>query len=146
MYTLVLYMDPYYQSQHARQSIGLEGPDLAGMQHCEITASARHISEDSILQFDMTQFHVALQSNPRMYYAIDLHRETCDCTDFPWACFCKHIAAIHMHFPHLFASNPYSIVPKNATQIPDKPQCASTSLLEENLQSLTQEIAGSLSL
>jgi hypothetical protein len=30
MYTLVLYMDLYYQSWHARQSVGLEGPDLAG--------------------------------------------------------------------------------------------------------------------
>jgi hypothetical protein len=140
MYTLVLYMDPYYQSRHARQSVGLEGPDLAGQRHREIMAAARHISEDSILQFDMTQFHVASESNPGTYYAIDLHRETCDCTDFPRAHFCKHIAAIHVHFPHLVASKPCSIVPPNATQVPDKPQCASTSLLEESLQSLTQEI------
>ena len=133
IYMLVLYMDPYYQSWHTWQSIGLEGLDLAEMQHCEITASARHVLEDSILQFDMTQFHVASQSNPGIYYAINLHQKTCDCTDFPQACFCKHIATTYIHFPYLFASNPCSIVPQNAIQILDKPQYASTSLLEENV-------------
>jgi hypothetical protein len=103
-------------------------------------AATRHISEDSILQFDMTQFYITSQSNPRTYYAIDLYWETCDYMDFPQAYFCKYIAAIHVYFPHLFTSKPCFIVPPNATQVLDKPQCASTSLLEESLQSLTQEI------
>ena len=31
---------------------------------------------------------------------------TCDCQDFPRIQFCKHIAAIHLHFPHLKQSDP----------------------------------------
>jgi hypothetical protein len=31
---------------------------------------------------------------------------TYDCQDFPRIQFCKHIAAIHLHFPHLEQSDP----------------------------------------
>jgi hypothetical protein len=134
-------MEPYYQSRHARQTVGLEGLDLAGKRRREIMASARNITEDSILQFDPTQFHVASQSRPRQFYAIDLHRSTCDCYDFPRIRFCKHIAAIQIHLPHLFPEPTSPTMTPEVTQAPHQPQPQRASQVDESLASLTQDIA-----
>jgi hypothetical protein len=99
-------MNQYYLNQHKRQIIGFEGLDLAGNQRWEIITSTRNISQDSVLQFNHTQFHVAFQSCSGTFHSIDLNLMTCDCQDFPRIQFCKHIAAIHLHFPHLKQSDP----------------------------------------
>ena len=130
-------MEPYYQSWHARQAVGLEGPDLGGKQWWEILASATAISDDSILQFDPTQFHVASQSRPRAFYVIDLHHTTCDCKDFPRIRFCKHIAAIQIHLPHLF---PEPTCPTMTPEVTQAPQLQRTSRADESLATLTQDI------
>jgi hypothetical protein len=64
-------------------------------------ASAGSISQDSIEQFDDTQFHVTSASCPGGFFAIDLARQHCNCKDFHRIEFCKHLAAIQAHFPHL---------------------------------------------
>jgi hypothetical protein len=105
----------------------------------QILTSTKDISPDSILQFDHIQFHVASQSRPGAYYAIDLHQSTCDCADFPRIRFCKHIAAIYAHFPHL---SPEGISESLLTEdiTPScQPEC--TSSQEDSLQNLTQDIA-----
>jgi hypothetical protein len=99
-------MNQYYLNRHERQIVGFEGLDLAGDRRQEIIASARNISRDSVLQFNHTQFHVASQSRSGTFHLIDLNLMTCDCQDFPRIRFCKHIAAIHLHFPHLEQSDP----------------------------------------
>jgi hypothetical protein len=99
-------MNQYYLNQHKRQIIGFKGLDLAGTQRQEIIVSARNISQDSVLQFNHTQFHIASQSCSGTFHSIDLNLMTCDCQDFPRIQFCKHIAAIHLHFPHLEQSDP----------------------------------------
>jgi hypothetical protein len=101
IYTLVSDMIFHYQAQHARQLVSLEGPDLAGMWQWEILATTRGIFHDSIQLFDDTQFHITSKSQPGVYYAIDLYQSTCNCRDFLRLWFCKHIAAIYGHFPHL---------------------------------------------
>ena len=132
-------MAPHYEGRHARQNVGLEGPDLAGQRRRELLANARDISIDGILPFNLTQFHVASQSRPGSYYAIDLDRAYCDCMDFPKAQFCKHIAAVYVHFPHLAPNDiGYTIIPSEATQDTVKPHARKP---EESLQSLTQDIA-----
>jgi hypothetical protein len=133
-------MEPHYQSRHARQVIGLDGRDLAGNRRREILESAKSISRDSIQQFDLTQFHVASQSRPGAYYAIDLHRVICDCRDFPRIQFCKHIAAIYVHFPHLSTDeiSPSPTPPLEATEAPVQPPHISTA--EENLHAMRQGI------
>jgi hypothetical protein len=83
MYMLAMGMVLYYQTQQARQDIGLEGLDLTGQQQQKILSSARDISVDSIQQFDMIQFHVTSQSCPGAYYTINLYQEICNCPDFP---------------------------------------------------------------
>jgi hypothetical protein len=101
IYTLVQNLDPYYLNQHKRQTIGFKGLDLAAVQQKEIKASTRDISPDSVLNFDLAHFHVTSQSHPGKFHVIDLIESTCDCMDFPRIHFCKHIAAIYVHFPHL---------------------------------------------
>jgi len=138
LHTLVNCMEPNSRILHDRQAVGLEGPDLSAARRSQILTSAKHISRDSILQFDHIQFHVASQSRPGEYYTIDLNQSTCDCADFPRVKFCKHIAAIYVHFPHLSPEgDSASLLTDNIT--PAQPECASRQ--EDNLQSLTQEIA-----
>ena len=132
-------MEPSYWSRHDRQAVGLEGLDLMAAQQSQILTSAKDISRDSILQFDHIQFHIASQSLPGAYYAIDLHQLMCDCADFPRVRFCKHIAAIYAHFPHL---SPEGISESLLTEdiTPScQPECASSQ--EDSLQTLTQGIA-----
>jgi len=132
-------MEPYYRCRHDRQAVGLEGRDLAAVRRRQIISSAKNISPDSILQFDHIQFHVASQSRPGEYYVIDLQRSTCDCTDFPRVRFCKHIAAIYVHFPHISPEGINTpVLTEDITPL-SQPECASTQ--EDNLQSLTQDIA-----
>jgi hypothetical protein len=103
-------MELYYQNQHIRQHVGLEGPDLVGKQWQEIIASARNITIDSIQQFGPMHFYIASQSQPGAYYSIDLYHATCDCLDYPGIKFCKHIGAIYMYFSHLSVEDNYSTV------------------------------------
>src|SRR6266851_2953500 len=74
-----------------------------------------------------------------MYYTIDLHQPTCDCADFPRVQFCKHIAAIYAHFPHLSPEGiSESIITEDITPS-CQPEC--TSSQEDSLQTLTHDIA-----
>ena len=98
---LVTQMVPYYQNRHERQTVGLEGPDLAGQRQWQLLSNARDTALDSIQQFDDITFHVASKSRPGSYYEIDLHRGACNCPDFLKIRYCKHLAAISVHFPHL---------------------------------------------
>jgi hypothetical protein len=101
VHTLVVDLVPYYQNRHERQTVGLEGPDLAGARRRQLLADARGTPSHSIQQFDSTHFHVASESQPGSYYEVDLNRPNCTCPDFPRSQFCKHLAAINIHFPHL---------------------------------------------
>src|SRR5882672_7961544 len=120
LYTLVVYMNQYYLNQHGRQIIRFEGLDLTGGWWQEIIASARTISWDSVLQFNCTHFHIASQSCPGALYSIDLNLTTCDCQDFPRIQFCKHIAAIHLHFPHLCFEQSDPIMPLEYSLVSDQ--------------------------
>ena len=132
-------MEPYYRSRHDRQAVGLEGLDLVVVRWSQICSSAKDISPDSILQFDHIQFHVASQSRPGEYYAIDLHQPACNCADFPRIQFCKHIAAIYAHFPHLSPEGIDASVLTEDITSSFQPECASSQ--EDSLQNLTQDIA-----
>ena len=132
-------MVTHYEDRHSRQSVGLEGPDLLGQRRREIMASAEKITRDSIQDFgDSAQFHIASLSHPGEYHVVDLHWPTCNCEDFPWILFCKHIAAIYVHFPHL---NPGE---KGSPTVPERiqPGTLPRSVLEggESVQTLSQRL------
>ena len=139
-------MVPYYQNRHARQVVGLEGPDLAEHRRRQLLARAKSSARDSIQQFDSTQFHIASESTPGTYYEIDLNHSTCNCRDFPRSRFCKHLAAIHVHFPHLCpkeSSPPINLEisgtsgPPQSAPIADNRRISSP---QESVQTLLQEI------
>jgi hypothetical protein len=132
-------MEPNYRIRYDRQGVGLEGQDLTAARRSEILLSADAITPDSILQFDQIQFHVASQSRPGEYYAIDLNQATCECADFPRIRFCKHIAAVYAHFPHLSPEGINKSILTEDIETPFQPE--RTPSKEDELQSLTQEIA-----
>ena len=139
-------MVPYYQNRHARQIVGLEGPDLAGQRHRQLMTGARGTTHDSIQQFDCTQFHVASESRPGVYYEINLNRLTCNCPDFPRSRFCKHLATINVYFPHLCKqesgppSDPeFGGLLDQPERVPT-PEVRWTSSPQESLQKLMQDI------
>ena len=101
--TLAVNVQSDLDNRHKRQGIGLEGQDLRARRRDQILATARNISPDSIEQVSNTEFLVASESRQGHRYPIDLTQfATCDCDDFPRIRFCKHIAAVKVHFPHVF--------------------------------------------
>lgn len=138
-------MVPYYQDRHERQAVGLEGPDLAGQRERQLMSGARGTPRDSIQQFDSAHFHVASQSRPGTYYEIDLDQSACNCPDFPRSRFCKHLAAIYVHFPSCKRESSPSIDLKSLglldpqQRIPT-PEVRRTSSPQESLQKLMQDI------
>ena len=139
VYTLVKHLEPHFRSRHARQTIGFEGPDLAAARRAEIRASARDMALDSVLNFDSSHFHVASQSHPGEFYAIDLIESICDCPDFPRIRFCKHIAAVYLHFPHLSPGESTApVASEHAPPTSTQPERAPTSSYDA-LRALTQE-------
>ena len=145
-------MVPYYQNRHARQVVGLEGPDLAGQRQRQLLSSAKETSIDSIQQFDDITFHVASESRPGSYYEIDLRRGTCNCPDFPRVRYCKHLAAISVHFPHLCRQDkssrdlilPEVPSPPKHVSYPEVPRTSGRQgglqMLMEDIRSLSQEL------
>ncbi len=129
----------HYEDRHARQSVGLEGPDLLGQRRREISTRAENITRDSIQDFDSVQFHIASHSRPGEYHVVDLRRPTCDCEDFPRILFCKHIAGIYLHFPHLNPEGKRSalIYAPESTQQPPPQRFLGGG---ESLQTLSQDV------
>jgi len=130
-------MDPYYEARHERQEVSIEGLDLTEQRGREIQINTRAISYDSIQQFDDTQFHIASMSRPENYHAMDLDRMTSECQDFLCILFCKHIAAVHAHFPHLHTDLQTQNKVSETKNISRNPQDIST---QEQLNKLTKDI------
>ncbi len=143
--TLVKGMVPYYENRHNRQIVGLNGKDLTTERQEEILERAPDIPSDSIQRFDHTHFHVASKSRPGLYHAVDIHRSTCECEDFPRIRFCRHIAAVLFQFPEL---SPQEIDSRSSPRLSPEgmesqgcPQRVHIHRPEETLQVLTQDIS-----
>ena len=76
--------------------LGMKGPNLAEKCHQQILTRTPKISLDKIQKIDNSHFKVQ-SLNTNQYYDIDLVTTTCNCSDFPRICLCKHIAGI-VHF------------------------------------------------
>ena len=138
-------MVPYYQNRHERQVVGLEGLDLTRQRQQQLLSSAKETSIDSIQQFDDITFHVALESQPGSYYEINLHRGTCNCPDFPRVRYCKHLAAISVHFPHLCTQDKslrdpvFWAAPKTPERV-HNPEVSQASSTQGSVQKLMEDI------
>jgi hypothetical protein len=108
-----------------------------------IKASTCTIPQDSVLNFDFTHFHVTSQSHPGKFYVIDLIQLTCDCSDFLRIRYCKHIAAIEMHFPHLCPEENTPPITLEQATVSSQPEHAPISSYNA-LQAVAQELTLSL--
>jgi hypothetical protein len=138
-------MVPYYQNRHERQIVGLEGPDLAGQRQRQLLSSTRNTQPDSIQQFDDIIFHVASKTRPGSYYEINLDRGTCNCPDFPRIRYCKHLAGISVHFPHLCTQekpprDPILLRAPNSHERVHNSEVSRASNSQGSLQKLMEEI------
>jgi hypothetical protein len=141
LYALVKDMISHYEDRHARQSVGLEGPDLLGQRRREILARVENITRDSIQDFgDSAQFHIASLSRPGEYHVVDLHQRSCDCEDFPRILFCRHIAAIYVHFPHLNLDGKSGTLTPASEYVQQAAPSQHIPRGRESLQLLSQEI------
>jgi hypothetical protein len=96
IHTLVTEFLPDLEIRHKRQTLGMEGPNLAEERRQQILKRAPEIPLAKIQKIDDSHFDVQ-SSNSTKIYQIDLNTTTCSCSDFPRIRLCKHIAAV-VHF------------------------------------------------
>jgi len=87
---------PNIKHCHKRQMLGMEGPNLAEKCRQQILRHAPKTPVEKIKEVNDLHFKVQLL-NSSNYYKVNLITLTCDCSDFPAICLCKHIAAV-IHF------------------------------------------------
>src|ERR1700733_1105347 len=87
---------PEIEHSHKRQTLGMEGPNLAEERRQQILSRAPETPLAKIKKIDDLHFEVQ-SSNSSKSYRINLDTKTCNCFDFPNISLCKHIAAI-VHF------------------------------------------------
>ena len=96
IHTLIMEFLPNLEIHYKWQMLGMEGPNLAKKCHRQILMRASKTPLDKIQNIDNSHFKVQ-SSNTNWYYNTDLVTTTCDCSDFPRICLCKHIAGV-VHF------------------------------------------------
>ena len=88
--------------KHYRQDLGFDGLNIEMKQHMKIKLDAKTIPPDDITKFELDdepgQFLVQSQSNPNYTYHIDIISYTCDCPVLPLVSYCKHLAAVSLHY------------------------------------------------
>jgi hypothetical protein len=87
---------PNVEHRHKRQTLGMEGPNLAEKRRRQILTRAPETPVEKIKRIDDLRFEVQ-SSRSLECYQIDLSKITCNCKDFPNISLCKHIAAV-VHF------------------------------------------------
>ncbi|KAJ7783904.1 hypothetical protein DFH07DRAFT_764281 [Mycena maculata] len=100
---------PHFIARHRRQEMGFEGPNLELKQRKKVTAQASSILKEDI-QYDpeTLKFIMRSQSDPEIFYEVDLDAYDCTCLSFPLIWFCKHICAVQLHFPEQVLAIPVS--------------------------------------
>jgi hypothetical protein len=96
IHTLVTEFLPDIEFRHKRQTLGMEGLNLAEKRRRQILKRAPKTPIAKIQKIDDLHFKVQ-SSNTNRIYQINLDTKTCDCSDFPRIRLCKHIAAV-VHF------------------------------------------------
>ena len=96
IHVLVREFIPGVEHRHKRQSLGMEGPNLAEKRRRQILTCAPETPIEKIKKIDDLHFEVQ-SSKSNNNYQINLSTIICDCLDFPNISLCKHIAAV-VHF------------------------------------------------
>jgi hypothetical protein len=97
IHTLVSGFLPDLEFRHKRQTLGMEGPNLAEKRRRQILRRAPETPVEKIQKIDDSRFEVQSSVDSNKFYHIDLGTKSCNCIDFPRVHLCKHIAAV-VHF------------------------------------------------
>ena len=85
------------EERHERQSLGMDGFDLAKEHTEEILQRAPEVPPDRIEEVDPGHFLVR-SSNQEENYIVNSTSIDCTCKDFPCVKLCKHVAAVQHYF------------------------------------------------
>jgi len=96
IHMLVMEYHPDLEIRHKRQTLGMEGPNLAEKRRQQILTRAPETPVEKIKKIDDLHFEVQSSSSSKSYQ-VDLGSLICDCSDFPRIRLCKHIAGV-VHF------------------------------------------------
>jgi hypothetical protein len=96
IHTLVMEFLPDLEFRHKRQTLGMNGPNLAEKRRRQILTRAPETPLAKIKKIDDLRFEVQSSKSTKSYQ-IDLNTTSCDCSDFPRIRLCKHIASV-VHF------------------------------------------------
>jgi hypothetical protein len=96
IHMLMMEYHPDLEIRHKRQTLGMEGPNLADERRRQILRRAPETPVTKIQKIDDFRFEVQ-SSRSLECHQIDLSTITCNCSDFPRISLCKHIAAV-VHF------------------------------------------------
>jgi len=155
---LVEHFLPKFKFTHLWQLTRIYGPNLEKLRRLQIKATARNMSLDSIHHLGGTKFNVASESHLGHYYLINLNASTCVCEDFLRIQFCKHIAAIHEHFPplaskrsshskileHMRVPAPApapALAPAQPQRAPEPEEIKSVDILLKDINALCQQLS-----
>ncbi|KAI0273022.1 hypothetical protein BGY98DRAFT_1099611 [Russula aff. rugulosa BPL654] len=110
---------PNLEIRHERQTLGMEGPNLAEKRCRQILKHAPETPLGKIQKMDDSHFEVQ-SSKTKQSYHIDLNTITCNCRDFPRIRLCKHIAAV-AHFFGGVDLGPRPPDNTSASELPNSP-------------------------
>ena len=95
-------MVAYFRAKHHRQDFGFEGLDLELRHYATVDAAAQTFPLANITKLEVDdepgQFSVQSQSDPSISYHVDIETYVCDRPIWPLIFYCKHLAAIQLHF------------------------------------------------
>lgn len=113
---------PYFAAKQLRQRYGFEGPDLEISARLKIQDRAKSIPRDDITLIEGQEnlFYVRSQSAPGRY-RIDIEAYTCECNGYPLISFCKHLAAVQIHFPEKGQTRPFATTFSISANLPLTP-------------------------
>ena len=97
IHTLLTEFLPELEIRHERQTLGMEGPNLAEKRRRQILMRAPETPRERIQKITDSEFEVQSSNATKQSYHIDLVTTTCTCSDFPRIRLCKHIVAV-VHF------------------------------------------------
>ncbi|KZT59472.1 hypothetical protein CALCODRAFT_536739, partial [Calocera cornea HHB12733] len=78
---------------------GFEGLNLAAQARIKAESDGAKILAEDVLSQGLDMYTVRSQTDSRKVYKVDMESAICECAAYPRIQFCKHLAAVEIHFP-----------------------------------------------
>lgn len=130
IHTLSVDCMQYFKARHQRQLAGLEGHNLleTAKQSLEERAMLLLATDITPIPDREAIFNVQSQSDRLVYHTVDVRNGKCSCRAFPLLNYCRHLSAVHRHFPSIYSNIQPAPVSSSVDPIlSEPPSLASTS-------------------